>query len=350
MLNINYCRIFLIFFSIVCISCGNSENTNQGTNSAVEDTGAVPGGWLIYHILSEPATLNPIIASDAVESTINGNNIYESLAKRDYESGAGGLIDPAALEAALTDETALVTIMAVNNEIGVIQPLAESGALCRARGAAFHSDAAQAVGKIPLDVDAMKIDLLSISGHKVYGPMGVGVLYVRRRPRVRLEPLFDGGGQERGLRSGTLPLPLCVGLGAACAIAEREMAQESERLGRLNRRLYQGIATSLAGVRVNGDPEQRIPGNLNLSFAGLDGGALIEAMPRISVSTGSACTSASIEPSYVLRALGLDDDLAGAGIRIGLGRFTTDAEVDTAVETIVSAVARLRGAGTRAAE
>ncbi len=255
--------------------------------------------------------------------------------------GAGGLIDPTALEAALTDETALVTIMAVNNEIG---------ALCRARGAAFHSDAAQAVGKIPLDVDAMKIDLLSISGHKVYGPMGVGVLYVRRRPRVRLEPLFDGGGQERGLRSGTLPLPLCVGLGAACAIAEREMAQESERLGRLNRRLYQGIATSLAGVRVNGDPEQRIPGNLNLSFAGLDGGALIEAMPRISVSTGSACTSASIEPSYVLRALGLDDDLAGAGIRIGLGRFTTDAEVDTAVETIVSAVGRLRGAGTRAAE
>jgi cysteine desulfurase len=264
--------------------------------------------------------------------------------------GAGGLIDLAALEAALTDETALVTIMAVNNEIGVIQPLAEIGALCRERGAVFHSDAAQAVGKIPLDVEAMKIDLLSISGHKVYGPMGVGALYVRRRPRVRLEPLFDGGGQERGLRSGTLPLPLCVGLGAACAIAKREMAEESERLGRLKQRLYEGITARLADIHVNGDLEHKIPGNLNLSFAGVDAEALIEAMPGIAVSTGSACTSASIEPSYVLRALGLSDDLAGASVRIGLGRFTTEAEVDTAVEAIVSAVTRLRGTGTRAAE
>ena len=264
--------------------------------------------------------------------------------------GADGLIDLAELEAALTEETALVTIMAVNNEIGVIQPLAEIGALCRERGALFHSDAAQAVGKIPLDVAAMKIDLLSISGHKAYGPMGVGALYVRRRPRVRLEPLFDGGGQERGLRSGTLPLPLCVGLGAACAIAKAEMAEESERLGRLQRRLHEGLTTGLSGIRVNGDPERRIPGNLNLSFAGLDGEALIAAMPGIAVSTGSACTSASVEPSYVLRALGLGDDLAGASIRIGLGRYTTEAEVDTAIETIVAAVTRLRGTGTRAAE
>lgn len=264
--------------------------------------------------------------------------------------GADGLVDLAELEAALTEETALVTIMAVNNEIGVIQPLAEIGALCRARGALFHSDAAQAVGKIPLDVAAMKIDLLSISGHKVYGPMGVGALYVRRRPRVRLEPLFDGGGQERGLRSGTLPLPLCVGLGVACAIAKAEMAEESERLGRLQRRLHEGLTAGLSGVRVNGDPERRIPGNLNLSFAGLDGEALIAAMPGIAVSTGSACTSASVEPSYVLRALGLGDDLAGASIRIGLGRTTTEAEVDTAIETIVAAVTRLRGTGTRAAE
>ncbi len=264
--------------------------------------------------------------------------------------GADGLIDLAELEAALTEETALVTIMAVNNEIGVIQPLAGIGALCRERGALFHSDAAQAVGKIPLDVAAMKIDLLSISGHKAYGPMGVGALYVRRRPRVRLEPLFDGGGQERGLRSGTLPLPLCVGLGAACAIAKAEMAEESERLGRLQRRLHEGLTTGLSGIRVNGDPERRTPGNLNLSFAGLDGEALIAAMPGIAVSTGSACTSASVEPSYVLRALGLGDDLAGASIRIGLGRYTTEAEVDTAIETIVAAVTRLRGTGTRAAE
>ncbi|MCH8925486.1 MAG: aminotransferase class V-fold PLP-dependent enzyme, partial [Proteobacteria bacterium] len=218
------------------------------------------------------------------------------------------------------------------------------------RGALFHSDAAQAVGKIPLDVEAMKIDLLSISGHKVYGPMGVGALYVRRRPRVRLEPLFDGGGQERGLRSGTLPLPLCVGLGAACAIAQREMAEESERLGRLRRRLHDGITARLSGVQVNGDPERRIAGNLNLSFAGVDGESLIAAMPGIAVSTGSACTSASVEPSYVLRALGLGDDLAGASIRIGLGRYTTEAEIDTAIETIAAAVTRLRGTGTRAAE
>ena len=264
--------------------------------------------------------------------------------------GADGLIDLAELEAAVTEETALVTIMAVNNEIGVIQPLAEIGALCRARGALFHSDGAQAVGKIPLDVAAMKIDLLSISGHKVYGPMGVGALYVRRRPRVRLEPLFDGGGQERGLRSGTLPLPLCVGLGATCAIAKAEMAEESERLGRLQRRLHEGITARLSGVQVNGDPERRIPGNLNLSFAGVDGEALIAAMPGIAVSTGSACTSASVEPSYVLRALGIGDDLAGASIRIGFGRFTTEAEIDTAIETIAAAVTRLRGTGARAAK
>lgn len=261
-----------------------------------------------------------------------------------------GLIDLQHFADALTERTVLATVMGVHNEIGVIQPLAEIGALCRARGALFHSDAAQAVGKIPLDMEAMKIDLLSISGHKAYGPMGVGALYVRRRPRVRLEPLFDGGGQERGLRSGTLPLPLCVGLGAACAIAQREMAEESERLGRLRRRLHDGITARLSRVQVNGDPERRIAGNLNLSFAGVDGESLIAAMPGIAVSTGSACTSASVEPSYVLRALGLGDDLAGASIRIGLGRTTTEAEVDTAIETIAAAVTRLRGTGTRAAE
>ncbi len=264
--------------------------------------------------------------------------------------GPDGLIDVAALEAALTEETALVSVMAVNNEIGVIQPLAEIGALCRERGVAFHSDAAQAVGKIPLDVEAMNIDLLSISGHKVYGPMGVGALYLRRRPRVRLEPLFDGGGQERGARSGTLPLPLCVGLGAACAIAQREMREEGERLARLKARLYGAITARLPEVRLNGHAERRIPGNLNLAFPGVDGTALVEAMPEVAVSTGSACTSASVEPSYVLRALGLADEMAGASIRIGLGRFTTEAEVDAALGVVVGAVTRLRRGSGRAAE
>ncbi|MFQ6016624.1 MAG: IscS subfamily cysteine desulfurase [Kiloniellaceae bacterium] len=264
--------------------------------------------------------------------------------------GANGLIDPAELGRAITGETALVSIMAVNNEIGVIQPLEEIGASCRERGVLFHSDAAQAVGKIPLDVEAMKIDLMSISGHKLYGPMGIGALYVRRRPRVRLEPLIDGGGQERGLRSGTLAAPLCVGLGAACAIAADEMAAESARLAKLNRRLFEAVTTRLPEVYLNGDRIQRIPGNLNFSFAGVDGAALIEAMPEISVSTGSACTSASVEPSYVLRALGLSDELAQASVRIGLGRYTTEAEVDAAIEEIVTAVTRLREGRTRAAE
>ncbi len=260
-----------------------------------------------------------------------------------------GLVDLERLAAAVTGRTALVSIMAVNNEIGVIQPLEEISAICRKHGAYFLCDAAQAAGKIPLDVQAAGIDLLSISGHKLYGPKGIGALYVRRRPRVRLVPLIDGGGQERGLRSGTLPPALCVGLGTACAIAAEEMAGEAERLGGLRDRLLAGITARLVDVRVNGDLEHRIPGNLNLSFAGVDGEALIEAMPGIAVSSGSACTSASVEPSYVLRGLGLSDDLAGASIRISLGRFTTEDEVETAVELIVSEVTRLRASVSRAA-
>ena len=257
---------------------------------------------------------------------------------------ANGLLDLDRLAAAVTEETAVVSVMAVNNEIGVIQPLAEIGAICRAKGAYFHTDAAQAVGKIPIDVQAMAIDLLSLSGHKVYGPKGIGALYVRRRPRVRLEPLFDGGGQERGFRSGTLPAPLCVGLGEACALAARELAQEAARLERLKDKLLAGLTGRLEGVAVNGDPARRIPGNLNLSFAGIDSEALMEAMPGLAVSTGSACTSAAVEPSYVLRGIGLPDELARASLRIGLGRFTTEDEVDRAVERIVAAVTRLRGA------
>ena len=252
-----------------------------------------------------------------------------------------GLVALDKLAAALTERTLLVSVMAAHNEIGVIQPLAEIGALCRAKGVLFHSDAAQAAGKIPLDVEAMRIDLLSISGHKVYGPKGVGALYVRRRPRVRLLPLIDGGGQERGLRSGTLPTPLCVGLGHAAMIAASEMTGEAARLRGLRDRLYQGLARRVPGLGLNGDPERRLAGNLNLTFPGIEAPALIEACPTIAISTGSACTSATVEPSYVLRALGLPDTLANSAIRIGLGRFNTAAEADFAVDALAAGAARL---------
>ena len=261
---------------------------------------------------------------------------------------ASGLLDLARLAAALSDDTLLVSIMAVNNEIGVIQPLAEIGELCRRHGAYFHTDAAQAAGKIPLDVDDMAIDLMSISGHKLYGPKGVGALYVRRRPRVRLAPLMSGGGQERGLRSGTLPAALCVGLGAASEISAAEMAAEGMRLKRLRERLRCGLAAKVPGLAVNGDLERRIPGNLNLAFPGVDAEVLMARLKDIAVSSGSACTSASIEPSYVLRALGLEDALARASLRIGLGRFTDSAEIDYAVEAIAAAVDQLRREATRA--
>jgi cysteine desulfurase len=254
-----------------------------------------------------------------------------------------GLVSLAALGGALSERTLLVSVMAAHNEIGVIQPLAEIGALCRSKGVLLHTDAAQAFGKIPLDVGAMKIDLLSISGHKIYGPKGIGALYIRRRPRVRLLPLIDGGGQERGLRSGTLPTPLCVGLGRAAAIAGLEMAEEAERLRRLRDRLLRNLARRVPGLRVNGDLEQRLPGSLNLSFPEIPALTLIEAVPSIAISTGSACTSASVEPSYVLRALGLPDTLANASIRIGLGRFTTAAEADFAADALAAAASRLTG-------
>jgi cysteine desulfurase len=253
-----------------------------------------------------------------------------------------GLIDLAQLEEAITDKTALVSVMAVNNEIGVVQPMAEIGALCRAKGAYFHTDCAQAVGKIPLDVNAMNIDLMSISGHKLYGPKGIGALYVRRRPRVRLVPMINGGGQERGMRSGTLATPLCVGFGEACAIASQEMAAESERLRGLRDRLLSGIQARLPEVYINGDLHRRIPGNLNLSFAFVEGEGLMMGVKDLAVSSGSACTSASLEPSYVLRALGLEAEMAHTSLRFGLGRFTTEAEIDYAIGHVVTAVTHLR--------
>ncbi len=252
-----------------------------------------------------------------------------------------GLVSLDLLADALDERTLLVSVMAAHNEIGVIQPLAEIGALCRSRGVLFHTDAAQAFGKIPLDVEAMKIDLMSISGHKIYGPKGVGALYVRRRPRVRLVPLIDGGGQERGLRSGTLPTPLCVGLGRAASLAAEEMEAEAARLRDLRDRLQASLMRRVEGLRINGDTAHRLPGNLNLSFPGLTAPELIAACPAVAMSTGSACTSASVEPSYVLRALGLPDALANASIRLGLGRFTTEDEVDFAADALAAASSRL---------
>jgi cysteine desulfurase len=232
--------------------------------------------------------------------------------------------------------------MAVNNEIGVIQPLAEIGKICRDKKTFFHTDAAQAVGKIPLDVEAMNIDLMSISGHKIYGPKGIGALYVRRKPRVRLVALIHGGGQERGFRSGTLATPLCVGLGEAAEIAMKEMDGEARRLKKLQERMLEGLRNKLPEIFVNGDLEHRIPGNLNISFAYVEGESLMMGIKGLSVSSGSACTSASLEPSYVLRALGVEEELAHTSLRIGLGRFTTEQEVDRAVEEISQQVTRLR--------
>lgn len=253
-----------------------------------------------------------------------------------------GLVDLDQLRAAITDKTAIVSVMAVNNEIGVIQPLAEIGKICREKRVYFHTDAAQAVGKIPLDVNAMNIDLMSVSGHKLYGPKGIGALYVRRKPRVRLEALIHGGGQERGFRSGTLPTPLCVGLGEACAIAQKEMGAEAERLTYMRDRLYKGIKDRLPEVFLNGDFDRRIPGNLNISFAYVEGEGLMMGIKDLCVSSGSACTSASLEPSYVLRALGVQEELAHTSLRLGIGRFTTEQDIDYAIEHIVEAVNRLR--------
>ena len=253
-----------------------------------------------------------------------------------------GLIDLQQLEDAITDKTALVSVMAVNNEIGVVQPIEKIGAICRKKGAFFHTDAAQAFGKMPLDVEKMNIDLMSISGHKIYGPMGIGALYVRRRPRVRVLPLINGGGQERGLRSGTLPTPLVVGLGKAAEIARNQMKEDSERIKRLSDKLYDAIVKNVPDVFLNGDKDERIPGNLNVSFAYIEGESMIMAIKDLAVSSGSACTSASLEPSYVLRAIGVGEDLAHTSIRFGIGRFTTEEEVDYAIKVITGAIDKLR--------
>ncbi|ORY98858.1 cysteine desulfurase [Syncephalastrum racemosum] len=255
---------------------------------------------------------------------------------------SNGLVDMKVLEEAMRPDTALVSIMAVNNEIGCFQPVEEIGKLCRSKKIFFHTDAAQAVGKLPLDVNAMNVDLMSISGHKLYGPKGVGALYVRRRPRVRLEAIQSGGGQERGIRSGTVPAPLCVGLGEACRISGEEMEYDHEYISRLSKRLIEGIQANVEHVTRNGDPERNYPGCVNLSFAYVEGESLLMALKDIALSSGSACTSASLEPSYVLRALGADDEQAHSSIRFGIGRFTTEEEVDFVINKVTQHVQKLR--------
>ena len=254
-----------------------------------------------------------------------------------------GIIDLQALIDAITEKTMLVSVMMVNNEIGVIQPIKEIGAICHEHNIFFHSDLAQAIGKILIDVNEMNIDLASISGHKIYGPMGIGALYVRRRsPRVRLKPMIYGGGQERGMRSGTLPTPLVVGLGKAAEIAYNEMEEENKRIKGLRDLLHSKITEGIPGVILNGDYEQRIPGNLNFSFPYVEGESMLMALKDLALSSGSACTSASLEPSYVLHALGVDSDLEHSSIRIGIGRYTTEEEILFAAELFLSKFKKLR--------
>ena len=256
--------------------------------------------------------------------------------------GKDGRVDPDDLRKAIRPDTVLVSLMHANNEVGVLHPIEEVGKITREKGIAFHCDAVQSVGKLPFDVEKMNVDLVSLSAHKMYGPKGVGALYVRRKPRVRLIAEQDGGGHERGFRSGTLNVPSIVGMAKACEFARAEMDEEASRVGGLREKLRRGIQERLDQVILNGSLEHRLPGNLNLSFAYVEGEALMMAVKDVAVSSGSACTSASLEPSYVLKAMGIGDDLAHSSIRFGLGRFTTEEEVDYVIELFVAKVKKLR--------
>jgi cysteine desulfurase len=264
--------------------------------------------------------------------------------------GADGLVDPDAVRRAITPRTVLISIMHANNEIGTLHPIAEIGRIAKAAGVLLHCDAAQSVGKVAVDVAAMGIDLLAFTAHKLYGPKGCGALYVRgTAPRVRLAAQMHGGGHERGRRSGTLNVPGAVGLGCACAVAASEMDAEQVRVAALRERLQRGLTDQLDDLTLNGHPTQRLAGNLNLSFAAIEADSLLAALPDVALSSGSACTSAALEPSHVLRAIGLDDEAAHASIRFGLGRFTTEADIDHAIERVVHEVRRLRALSPRAA-
>lgn len=318
-----------------------TSGATESDNLAIQ--GATPQGG---HVVTA-ATEHPAVLDTCEDLTRRGAAI--SVLPVDSK----GIVDPERVARAITERTALVSVMAANSEIGVLQPLEEIGRICRERGVLFHTDAAQAVGKIPLDVEAMGIDLLSISAHKLYGPKGVGALLVRRRRsdgrRLRLLPQLHGGGHERGLRSGTLPVPLIVGFGRAVSLCVAEMDAEARRLLRLRGRMLERLSESLAGVFLNGHPERRLPGNLNLSFEGVEADALISDLKEVAVSTGSACSSAKPETSHVLRALGCDETRVRSSIRLGLGRFTTAEEIEVASDALIAAVAaqRARRGGLR---
>lgn len=317
----------------IIFTSGATESINLAIKGAAEIY-ASKGMHLVTTAVEHKATLDTCayLESRGFRVTILGVDRY-------------GRIRPEDLEAALTPETILFSVIHGNNEVGTIHDLAPLGAICRAKGVLFHVDAAQTLGKVPIDVEAMQIDLLSMSGHKVYAPKGVGALYVRRKnPRVRLVPQVHGGGHERGLRSGTLNVPGIVGFGKACAIAEEEMSAEAARIAGLRERLYRGLCDALPGVTLNGHPTERLPGNLNVSFEGVAGQNLMKGLTEIAVSSGSACTSASLEPSHVLTAMGLEPELIHGSIRFGLGRGTTEAEIDRALEIVVRQVRKVREA------
>ncbi|VDQ01823.1 unnamed protein product, partial [Trichobilharzia regenti] len=333
-------------FSVLVEDGSKSRNSNV-TRPIYCDFQATTPTEVACLINADPKEI--IFTSGATES----NNIALKGVAKFYYPKKKNIV----LEQSIKPETSLVSVMSVNNEIGVRQPIEEIGKLCRSKGVFFHTDAAQAVGKLPLDVNSMnvsndfqillsvigvEIDLMSISGHKLYGPKGIGALYVRRRPRVRLEAQQSGGGQERGLRSGTLPTALVVGLGEACRVAGEEMEEDHEHISLLSKRLINGITSQIEHVTLNGDPVQRYPGCINFSFACVEGESLLMALKNIALSSGSACTSASLEPSYVLRAIGTEEDLAHSSIRFGIGRFTTVEEVDFTITQVVKHVKRLR--------
>jgi cysteine desulfurase len=308
----------------ILFTSGATEANNLAIKGAVRNRG---GGHVVTLSTEHSSVLEPV-----------RRLVAEGYRATELSVLPSGIVDLGALESALTADTVLVSVAAANSEIGVIQPLAQIGALCRRRGILFHCDAAQGFGKIALDVAAMGIDLMSLSAHKIYGPKGIGALYRRTRPPVPLDPLSDGGGQEWGLRPGTVPVPLCVGFGVAAEIAGAEMAAEGARLAALRDRLYRRLAAGIPHLRLNGDPVRRLAGNLNLAFPGVDGMELIDELPRLALATGSACASEDGTPSHVLKALGLDDNLASASLRISLGRFTTEAEIDAAAAMIVATV------------
>ena len=315
----------------ILFTSGATESNNIAIRGLLR-AAAARGDHLVTAATEHPAVLD--VVRDVEEQGIRATILPVD---RD------GRVDPEAVRAAITPRTVLVTLMAANNEVGTLLPIAAIGAICRERGVTFHTDAAQAAGKVPLDTQAMNIDLLSISGHKVHGPKGVGALYVRRKnPRVILEPIMSGGGQERGLRPGTLNVPGIVGLGAAIDIVRAAMPAEPERLRALRDRFEAGLVARVPDIVVNGHPVERLPHNLNVSFEGVEGEALLLALDGVAVSSGSACTSEKREPSHVLKAMGVSDTMAQTSLRFGLGRFNTEEEIDEVIERVAGAVARLR--------